>query len=69
MSEITKGTRHKKPNKFVLGFTQDGATNVYNWVVREDRKHSKINNNLDGQVSLFLACVTFRCMFQKLTIH
>ena len=56
MSEITKGTRHKKPNKVVLRFTQDGATNVYNWVVREDRKHSKINNNLDGQVSLFLAC-------------
>ena len=53
----------------MLRFTQDGATNVYNWVVREDRKHSKINNNLDGQVSLFLACVTFRCMFQKLTIH
>ena len=48
MSEITKGTRHKKPNKVVLRFTQDGATNVYNWVVREDRKHSKINNNLDG---------------------
>ena len=68
-SEIIRGARHTKLNKVVLGFRQDGAANAYNWVVGEDRKHWKVNNNLDGQVSLFLACVTFPCVFEKLTIH
>ena len=43
----------------MLRFTQNRATNGYNWVKREDGKYWKINNNLDDQISVWLACVTF----------
>ena len=45
--------------------SKDRPANGYSWVKWEDTKYQKVNNNLDDQVSICLACVNFCICFKN----
>ena len=49
----------------MLKVTKDRPANGYSWVKWEDTKYQKVNNNLDDQVSICLACVNFCICFKN----
>ena len=53
----------------VLRYKKGRVTIAYFWVKSVGKKYWKVNNNLDDQISVHLACVTFSCLFKISASH
>lgn len=53
----------------VLRYEQGRVTIAYFRVTSVDKKYWKVSNNLDDQISVYVAYVTFSCLFKRSTTN